>query len=42
MARNAATVTLVREPWQVPALLALADAQVVPLNAGETINWKLV
>jgi dihydroorotase len=42
MARNAGSVTLRREPWQVPELLALADAQVVPLNAGETINWKLV
>jgi dihydroorotase len=40
--RNTDTVTLKREPWQVPALLALADAQVVPLNAGETIHWKLV
>jgi dihydroorotase len=42
MERNTDTVTLRREPWQVPELLALADAQVVPLNAGETINWKLV
>ncbi|MBC7857663.1 MAG: dihydroorotase [Burkholderiaceae bacterium] len=39
---NAGTVTLRREQWTLPATLPLADAQVVPLNAGETINWKLV
>ena len=42
MARNAGTVTMVREPWQVPALLALAELHMVPLSAGETIHWKLV
>jgi dihydroorotase len=39
---NRDTVTLRREPWTLPATLPLADSQVVPLNAGETINWKLV
>jgi dihydroorotase len=39
---NAGTVTLRREPWTLPATLPLADGQVVPLNGGETINWKLV
>ena len=40
--RNTGTVTLRREEWTVPELLPLADAQVVPLNGGERINWKLV
>ncbi len=40
--RNGDTVTLRREPWTLPALLPLAEAQVVPLNGGEQINWKML
>ncbi|HJV02606.1 dihydroorotase [Duganella sp. LX20W] len=40
--RNTGTITLKREAWELPATLPLADQQVVPLNAGETINWKMV
>lgn len=40
--RNAESVTLVREPWQLPESLAYAgDARIVPLRAGETLAWKL-
>jgi dihydroorotase len=39
--RNAGTVTLVREPWQVPADLALGSATVVPLRGGETVRWRV-
>jgi len=40
--RNADTVTLVREPWQLPASLPYAAGQrIVPLRAGETLAWKL-
>ncbi|MEQ6917365.1 dihydroorotase [Halomonas aquatica] len=43
MTRNAETVTLVREPWQLPESLPYAEGQtIVPLAAGETLNWKLV
>ncbi|APE32130.1 dihydroorotase [Halomonas aestuarii] len=43
MARNAETVTLMREPWQVPESLPYAEGQtIVPLAAGETLGWKLV
>ena len=35
------TVTLVREPWTVPAAYAFGDATVVPLRAGETVRWRL-
>ncbi|MDT8878288.1 dihydroorotase [Halomonas saccharevitans] len=41
--RNAETVTLKREDWQLPETLPYADGQViVPLAAGETLGWKLV
>jgi dihydroorotase len=39
--RNTDTVILTREAWMVPAELPLGDATIVPLNAGETIGWKL-
>jgi dihydroorotase len=35
-------ITLKREQWTLPEALPLADQQVIPLNAGETINWKMV
>ncbi len=40
--RNAARVTLVRDPWTAPAEVAFGDATVVPLRAGESIAWRLV
>ena len=40
--RNADTITLVREPWQLPTSLPYAAGQrIVPLRAGETLAWKL-
>ncbi len=42
LARNTDTVTLVREPWQLPETLSYAEGQrIVPLAAGETLEWKL-
>jgi len=38
---HAATVTLVRSPWTVPAAYPLGEDTVVPLRAGETVQWKL-
>jgi len=40
--RNTSTVTLKRESWAIPAELPMGDATVVPLSAGEQINWKMV
>lgn len=40
--RNAGSVTLQRESWTLPAELPMGEATVVPLNGGETIDWKLV
>ena len=39
--RNTDTITLVREPWTMPAELPLADGTIVPLKAGETVHWRL-
>ncbi|MBB3192187.1 dihydroorotase [Halomonas cerina] len=42
LAHNADTVTLVREDWTLPQSLPYADDQrIVPLGAGETLEWKL-
>ena len=41
LARNAATITLVAEPWEVPAHYAFGAAELVPLRAGERIGWRL-
>lgn len=40
--RNSGTVTLVREPWQVPDQVAVGQQALVPFYAGQTLNWKLV
>ncbi|MFO1267342.1 MAG: dihydroorotase [Rubrivivax sp.] len=39
--RNRGTVTLVRQPWQLPAELPFGDATIKPLCAGETLPWRL-
>jgi dihydroorotase len=39
--RNEEKITLVREPWTVPAQQALGEDQLVPLRAGETVRWRL-
>jgi dihydroorotase len=35
------TVTLVREPWTVPAAYPFGDGTVVPLRAGERVRWRV-
>jgi dihydroorotase len=39
--RNSGTITLKKEDWKVPEELAFGEATIVPLNAGETISWKM-
>ena len=40
--RNTGTVTLVKQPWQVPESITLPNGNpIVPFFAGQTINWKL-
>ncbi|HKU85031.1 MAG TPA: dihydroorotase [Casimicrobiaceae bacterium] len=39
--RNADTVTLVREAWDVPDALPLGDQTIVPLRGGEKVRWRV-
>ena len=41
LAPHADTVTLVREPWTVPAAYPFGDGTVVPLRAGERMRWRI-
>ena len=42
LAPNRDTVTLAREPWQVPDQIALSRGEdIVPFGAGETLAWRL-
>jgi dihydroorotase len=39
--RNGGTITLVPEPWEVPARYPFGTEELVPLRAGERIAWRL-
>jgi dihydroorotase len=39
---NEGTITLKREAWTLPATVPFGEQQLVPLNAGEQINWKMI
>jgi dihydroorotase len=38
---NSGTVTLEKTGWQVPESYPLADSTLVPLFAGETLDWQI-
>lgn len=40
--RNSTTLTLERKSWSVPQSYPFGDATVVPLRAGETVDWQIV
>ncbi|MFC6441583.1 dihydroorotase [Bowmanella sp. JS7-9] len=41
--RNKDCITLVREPWQVPASITLPDgSDIVPFHAGQQVNWRVM
>lgn len=40
--RNTARVSLARRPWTVPESLPLGDDELVPLRAGERVDWTLL
>jgi dihydroorotase len=42
LSRNAGSMTLKRESWTLPEELSYLDGSLVPLNGGETINWKVL
>jgi dihydroorotase len=39
--RNTKSITLLRQPWQLPATIPFDDSQLIPLGAGTTLNWKM-
>ncbi len=42
LAVNSDKITLQREKWTVPESYKFGDDVVIPLRAGQTINWKIV
>src|SRR5574343_100164 len=40
--RNTDTLSLVREAWQVPAALSYGNDELIPLRAGEYVQWRCV
>ncbi len=40
--RNTDTITLKREAWQVPESYEFGGEKLIPMRAGEIINWKLI
>jgi len=38
---NQETITLVKQAWQVPDSLPFADEEVIPLFAGQTLQWQV-
>ena len=41
LARNTDHITLRRQPWTVPEQLTLGGEALVPLRAGETVQWQV-
>ncbi|WP_194715052.1 dihydroorotase [Noviherbaspirillum soli] len=39
--RNSGTITLVRQSWTLPGELPMGESTVVPLNAGDTMDWAM-
>jgi len=39
--RNTEKITLVKEAWSVPAVLAFGESGLVPLRAGELVAWRM-
>jgi dihydroorotase len=39
--RNAQSITLRKQEWQVPATVGFGEHQLVPLRASEMVKWKL-
>lgn len=40
--RNSGQIRLVREPWTIPAQLPHHEDMLIPLAAGEQLNWRFV
>ena len=42
MPRNTTKITLRKEPWTLPAEYPLGEHSIIPLKAGETLQWKVI
>ena len=40
--RNEGSITLQRKPWALPTSLQMGEEKLIPLAAGETLNWQLM
>jgi dihydroorotase len=40
--RNQDQITIERSQWKIPEELAMAESTVVPLDAGQLLQWKFV
>jgi dihydroorotase len=40
--RNQDHITLVKESWQVPAEIEFGDDVLVPLRAGQSVEWRML
>ena len=40
--RNQDQITIERSPWHIPEELPMAESTVVPLDAGQLLQWKFV
>jgi dihydroorotase len=40
--RNTSTITLHRQPWQLPHSCQLGDEELIPLYAGEQLQWQII
>jgi dihydroorotase len=39
--RNAGSISLVKDAWEVPASCPCGEAEIVPFRAGTTVGWRL-
>ncbi|PCH65249.1 MAG: dihydroorotase, partial [Gammaproteobacteria bacterium] len=39
--RNTSTITLIKQPWEVPESYPFADQDLIPMRAGQTIHWQV-
>jgi dihydroorotase len=39
--RNAGRIKLVREAWTVPSQYPFGPDEIVPMRAGEKVNWRM-
>lgn len=40
--RNRERITLIRQPWKIPGQFEFAGRKLIPMGAGNDLNWKLV